>query len=827
VQYDPADDGRWYACGSCGFHGDSIELYQKAKNVPTLHETIYRLAGQQIISASSFEITNDQIVKYSKQNLDRRVRADEFWDKAQKRAAVLESETLELMQHYHLWAGYRGGHWQEGIGRFIGVADRKELERFGIRLPPRGYYMNLVLAYHDVFGRISAFRFLPALSKTLDHKLSAGHDAGLLMLDTTNIRDDTVLAIGDPMFALHLQRMYLSTRAKALQIVSWNSDTLSAWRSLHARQVIFWDRRVGYELFRQCRRYPNAFIATRPQTSGRDPLNYFHKYSSDEIIDRMRASSQPWHIVFKEWALSVEHAEAAECIAALQLKPSEIDLVLDSCTRREEGRLRAVLGDIHYEHIVQVGKLRVDLAGDEWVIIGNDRSRELGSDTKLFIDYAIQMDSGKSYYSGRIVKEGKEYNFVAPMQDVKKGTAGWFDRTCMEMGIHPVIAKRLQASLLDLAFRAQKPQHIWGVERVGWHSNVSAWVLPTFAVREGGIDVESQRFYVEDGKVPAEELPPPLEIDKKDWRKALSDRPEWAGVWATLACLMSNMLASARGEKPKSIGVVGGPGSIGALVLQLLRDGLGMITVSDRATLDDATNRHDYPVYIEPGKKTWREIDANDSLNVIAPVSEGVAAALSVGDGWVFVDCSQLRRMEIELSNVYSVFRFLAYMQASDLSLPMSTSLQLATLERLQDWIYDHEGLRKPDTVFKKAAEMLHGDDEALEKRTLDLIFWLYTLGRLELKRKPFVTDLQGGGAIDATRFELLLDEDADRYFVSIKAIRSAMEKLGLPNPDLDAASVAFGRNAGSKFELCGDGWMFAREFWERAFEQYRAQRQG
>lgn len=59
--------------------------------------------------------------------------------------------------------------------------------------------------------------------------------------------------------------------------------------------------------------------------------------------------------------------------------------------------------------------------------------------------------------------------------------------------------------------------------------------------------------------------------------------------------------------------------------------------------------------------------------------------------------------------------------------------------------------------------------------------------------------------APDSERSKILYDEEARKYFVSLKAICAAVEQLKLPMPDLDEAGVAFGRDVRiSGFELAG-----------------------
>ena len=92
-----------------------------------------------------------------------------------------------------------------------------------------------------------------------------------------------------------------------------------------------------------------------------------------------------------------------------------------------------------------------------------------------------------------------------------------------------------------------------------------------------------------------------------DWDIVLEDEPEWAVLWAGLACFMTNLVAPVVGSLPQPVCFVGGMGSAANVIGKHLASELGMLAINSSdmyrkarswRPVEELVEQYGYPVWV-------------------------------------------------------------------------------------------------------------------------------------------------------------------------------------------------------------------------------------
>ena len=833
----PIGGGRWYTCTACGFKGDSIEFYQKAHDLSDIRDAVLELSARNILPMRKEELSVDIIAKYVEAYVKRRTDFDALFAESQQVLGELSPKQLDLIQKYHLWEGYRAGDWYKRLERFIGVGYVKLMTKYGLQMPYRGFSRFLVIPYYDVPGRISSLLLLNKTGKK--HRIYASpegtmNDAGLMMLNLLDTYNDTVIAVRDPIFAIHLQRRAFNISAEPLKVVVYDEQTSRAWQTVHARRLIYWEKEDDVNLYSQSVMHPRAHIATKPGFGDYDLKGYLRKMSVAEIVNRIEMSAKPWGEAVKNFLLNSEYWKVSETLKSLQLSAADIQRIYDACSPSEKARVLQLFGEASVGNYITIGNMKIVESDDGWWIMrGSDR--ELGCNAIIRLEALVHIvDTGENVYEGTVSFKQEQLKFRVPVATVEKSAANWLRELMMQHVGALKLSKSIQPHIIEIAKQFHDPQYVRRIGKIGWNQSMQAFVFPNFSIKEGQFDDSTHAMVLDSAAdVPAAKVYI-AEPREGDWDLMLEDTPEHAAIWAGMAAFMSNMLSPIVGATPSPVAFVGGYGSVANVIGGHLVEELGMVSrVPTRPCqplydMPEFNKRHDYPVWLDlsaKNRKSAHFIRATDAGNFMTHLSEAEAAAAAVGESWTFIHAPTIMPQRSRLPSMRGAVAYLGWLQAAKFVLPPATSLQQCILLSLSHW-----ALGKLDAVnkavFLSAAKTLRTiDSDSIERRLMSLIFFMATAQRLKMSHTPFYEQFKTGASPNL-KAHLVIDDEKQKIFVNLAVLRNAIDRAKLPIPDYDAAVRAFASTVSTTgFEAGADGFVINQPYWDAEAARWRKTR--
>lgn len=783
------------------------------------------------------ELTHDVITGYLDEFVRRRHSFDDLFEETQKRLSDLSPRQLDLIQSYHLWEGYRAGHWYDRLVRFVGVGSLDMIQSMIFALPSKGYKQFLVIPYYDVPGRIASLLFLGKNGKSLRVHASPSsgvQDDGLMMLDLLDTNNDTVVAVRDPMFAIHLQRRAYNISEQPLKVVAYGAKTTRAWQTVHARRLIFWEREDDLGLYVQSMLHPRAYVSVKPGFLDTDMNERMRGMSVAEIMNRIEQSAKPWGEAMKLFLLNSEYWQVTEALKELELSAVDIQRVYDACSPSEKARVQQLFGEASVGNYITVGNLRVVESDDGWWIM-RGADRELGCNAIVRLESLVHViDTGENIYEGEVLFRQERIKFRVPVEIVEKNAAKWLRELMMKHVGVLKLSKAIQSHIIEIAKQFHDPQYVKRIGRIGWNASAGAFVFPNFSIKNGAFDDSMHAMVLDSAEgVPAAKLYI-SEPREGDWDLMRDNTPAHATVWAGLAGFMSNMLSSLMGSEPTPLAFVGGYGSIASTVGEHLVEELGIPKVKPSKPynplhdIPELNRRHDFPVWLnlsEKNRKSIHHVKARDGGNLMTHLFEIEAASAAVGESWTFINSPEIMQQKYRLPSLRGALAYLVWLQAKKFELPPASSLPQSTLLSLEEWAIEMLGAVKTD-VIREASKMLRTpDSESVDRRLMWLIFNMANNQRLKMAHILFYDDFCNGSS-PSLKAHLIIDDDKKKIFVNLGVLRNAIDRAKLPIPDYDTAIRAFAAtHTKTGFEAGVDGFVINQTYWDSEASRWRKQR--
>jgi hypothetical protein len=835
VYVSPIEGGRWYTCRCCGFAGDSIELYAAGHGLNDLHAAVVELSKQQILPITCSELTRDCVAKYVSYYIERRKRYQAFFEKAKAQVLSINQHWLELFQDHQLWIGKSvPSEWGSTLGMFVGCASRPDVSKLGINLPKNLSHF-FVCPYYDVPGRIVSFLLIGARTKQRIKLWNQAED-GLMMLDSTGLEDDIVIAVRDPLFALQLQRKNFICDGKPLKLVVYDHATDRSWMSIYARRVIFWDHSLNFVMFQQAKKHARAYVAQRPQFY--DAYEYLRHTTIPKVLNLMTESAVPWPEALKQYILTHDDkGEIYDTIRGLDLTAYDMNRVYELCTTVERELVKQVIGEKPIEQSVYINKQRVVEADGAWWII-RDGHRELLCNAIIRITRAIHaQDSGINQYEGTISANGKTIRFQEQIEVVERNPREWLQRTMMAGGLGvPTMQRIMGRHIIEISKQFCPPVYAQGYSRIGWYPDQQAFIFPNFSIHDGKLD---DTLYAMGSKLPAANLlAEPL--SRGDWDAALVDSPENATLWAGLTCFMSNLIAPVIGSVPSPVAFVGGVGSIASLIGRHMAKELDMPVFQHQRfikkqpvyVLQDVQkeNRlHGYPIWVDfdiQAGHILSKLNATTRANLMTQIAQPQMVTLAVGDCWIFINSPGVLSQRKGLPKLRGIMRFVAWLQARGFQLEIASNIQLSMLAALTNWA-DEELHALDMSVLDHAAKLIKTPDMgSLDRKLMQLIFWVREDQKLRIDHDDVYSDFRrrGAGALRSQRVLAVVDDTHGKVFVHELALVRALKTY--PEPDLETAVKELAVNsARNGFESGSNGFILSLDYWNSEAKRWSSTR--
>jgi hypothetical protein len=520
---------------------------------------------------------------YEEWTLERWKRYTDFWEANQNPWRMQQPEIQDILKKAKLRAETTS--WQaDGPGKILGAAHVHDIEvcqapkaasaneqnkygkKAGIANPSAGRiftgakwrYAAFFPFYSQPF-RVSAWCCVGRdcdRSKDIRYKTvspygtkSKNPDFGLAFHpDILNHRRNDIYAFNDPFLYLrtHVESFYLEP--EPLDIVCWGAQekwrSRFAWRMFAGRKIYFWAPRLTAEGLIQAIQTDGYLCRAGIKALGPDEaLDYAMEQDPGSLLKWMKRQAVHWTERLNFEIPRMEDHEIEELFLRMQLSGDKQAGILSKCDHTVRKRIQDLLQKSDATSVIIVDKSPIEERSEGWFRRG-EAGEELISDGVLRIDRAVYHPrADKTYYQGRILYQGEEIPYSAPADEVEQKAFNWMKRLLVkeQKGL-----LRFNASwnnrLVTLATQFQKPKFSTGVDLVGWDSQKSAFILPTFRIEFGG-QVLDHKDIIPDSHLPGAALPKPRPIEPGDTENWLAPTPANKEFWNAWLALVSNIVA--------------------------------------------------------------------------------------------------------------------------------------------------------------------------------------------------------------------------------------------------------------------------------------------
>ena len=681
--------GQWTHCGQCDFAGDLVELAGRAWGLE-IGATVAQLTDLDLLDE---QVAPEQIDGYQRCHVEYRRRLARFWQEARRQITKPTASPLwELMRRFAIQDQIFSPMWQEGMGHLVGSADCRQVQEVfhpgsyaaaprtnpsgkatvrrgagpgASRLfPGAGWADVLVVAFHDLPGRISGFLFIgrdadPAAGdvvfKPANYESSTVpfHEAGLGMWRAAEQQPHWILgrvlfAFSDPLLALRLQGQNARESGAPLPIVISGLDararTEASLAHFSGRPLVFWGR--DPIILRQAKAVDglvSSYTLSDKEIAGglrhREPAGWL------QIILK---HARPWRLVLGEQLLRCDVRAAEALLAHMEFSPEELRHFIASSHYELRERLdRCSPLRIAARRVVANGKTIVETQ-EGWVI---ERTGELVCNAAIRMEEVATTSAGEVFYRGIAHFLAADHAFNVSKADVdERGLLSCLFSSLLQSGAGVLqYGRNWDRAALSIAMQMGQPRAITGFDRIGWQPEREAFLFPRFAItRSGEVRDDLPPMRTED-PVPALALIEPRpHLFREELDDLSADTPEVAVFWAVAAGVIHNLLAAAM-RYPACGVLLDGPGaaltgaaaarSLGCLAIDLRRR-------SPRETILEQINlacvRHDWPAALSlPESRalqvTPQWIESPGAHNAILSLNPYATLALATNGGFHLV----------------------------------------------------------------------------------------------------------------------------------------------------------------------------------------------
>ena len=675
--------GQWASCQSCLFAGDLVELAAATWQVE-VPGAVARLGHTGLFpQIPTIKVVDDYVANH----VMYRRRLTDFWERASRKPMELAStSTRHLLRQFGLLDQAQSPAWPDEAGRFIGAANRQEVESLFSplsheqqeRVNPNGKTTRrrgggpgkrrlfrgrdwedvLVLPYFDVPGRICGFLFIgrDADPDAGDYVFRRGNlgpgtrtirEAGFGMLAALGDGPhpqlgDSVFVVSDPVIGILLKAQGLREGLHPLPIVlshfSPEIQTLNLPDQLASQKLIFWNDHSGLRLAKRCDGSVSKFKISRSEIERR--LN--HRTPLD-WLRLVKKHSTHWSIALREELRTLAPRQAGELLLQLEFTPTEIRNFTIGCDPELRERLEQCDPHRITRRRVLVSGVSVVETETGWEI---ETTGEKLCNLPIRIEELLTTDGGEAFYRGIVPTSNAVTHITIPASEVKR--RGLFqcvhDRLIeQEAGVLNFQPKWNKRSAF-IALELNPPTLVTGSSRIGWNPQRRCFMFPKFTISCRGVVDSDVLPLAVDGNEPGRHLERPSRLSRLAVDLLSSATTEVAIAWAMLACIVHNVLAGFMGNRSCGVILDGASAqSTGPAVARVLgcaelnlRQRRPTLTMLER--INDGCTRHAWPTVVRladgPTKVTADWIDSPGPRNAILSLDRHTALAVGSHPGF-------------------------------------------------------------------------------------------------------------------------------------------------------------------------------------------------
>jgi len=672
--------GQWFHCRKCGKSGDMLELAARVWGL-SIEGTIRNL----VLRGFDLPVDDKTIRDYLNGHIDYRKRLRRLWRQAQPYIYHHGTTLRSLLCELGLPNEFSVERWNAGPAKILGGELCQTIETMLLpgsvvccgneqvprcRSPRRvfkggGWKETLLWPFYAAPGRICAYGFIGRqgdMSKDYVFRHAnvtpfinqPYREAGLAMHpDTYDMAVDwqhTVFAVSDPFTYLQVQLRQFEYSNNPLPLVLWQDlpnkphvRTRLAWEMFRNCRTIFWDQSVALATFRQAIAIDGRIADCGPPRNEEEKFReYLWRFTPTALCRHLQRRAKPWPKAFATAMRKWTDAHIEDLFVQLQLDALQIEKVRKACPRELRQRLDLILKSDKIQRFICVRDHFVVERPDGWYC---HRRRDWGHNLELVCDAKLGLSQIVVYkqiiYVGTIHFHGEEIPFTAPKHEIERHPLAWMRDFLLQQNKGPMLFDpKWDRDIISIAALFHDPKIVKGVDTVGWDHERVAFLLPGRII---GLDGTRKLPLTEDtAKFPAARLPYSSKAFPTNWHE-LGNEYELSLFWASLAGVLSNVLAQALFTETKGIGLVGeGAQTVGMAVAEAA----GCLTreirnlPSARKALQEE-QRHRWPLCATIASNAtsaamakWLEVDRAYARNCITPMDEETAERKRAEGGW-------------------------------------------------------------------------------------------------------------------------------------------------------------------------------------------------
>lgn len=489
--------GCWYRCPDCQFTGDSIQLYQQAKEIQDVRQAINAMRDEGIdFSEYSESLVRNYLVIFR----EKRRRMSEFWQKSRANLfdGVYQQDRLTLLDKYGLDLG-SGTDYREWLTANVGLATSELVNTviancLGEAARWRG--RALVLSYQGAPGRNRGLCFAGARGPVFSElKLpNTPADNGIAFLDALAPSEDVVYAVANPFVAANLQMSHLESLGSPMPLIAFQTHTAESWYYARAGATFFWVPEVSPAMFNNVLRAYNPYISmdTEFLTQGkpREVYQRLRSFTLNQLTNRIYQHRRKWPEVLRDQILA-DPGEAVHFISQIHLDPEQRDEVLRCCRGQLELRLvRGYLELPEITHQIELHGQTIEERHDGYYHIQpRDRVVQISNFTlgRTTIVRISALDETR--ITGAVCKDGVDVQYSGLRHDILKDPQEWLQTQVLDAGKGMLsLDKKWKNEIYDICFAMAPPEQFVVAGISGWNPKLKGYSFPQFNIQRGRLE---------------------------------------------------------------------------------------------------------------------------------------------------------------------------------------------------------------------------------------------------------------------------------------------------------------------------------------------------
>jgi hypothetical protein len=763
-----------YACRTqtCGFAGDGLELFARAKNCGLQEAAHILLAGGILPGDPDFHVhLQDYLGAYKAHQV-----IDDWWAERNQRLQT-SSHAAGILQALGCWISPALTLDPQGLGKHLGICTGRELQTLMSGhehlMYTQGYRQYLITPLYADPRTITGFAYFTETDFGCAHLDSHSKVFGFGFLSTTGFRSDVVVLVNTP--AAALEYLANSWGVPGAPGILYVHPRASAWESVLARRRLFLNFNDSIETYKQTLRDSSAVVVSKKaiQTRHYGPLS-----SPKARLEYFLEIGTTAHAAAGAYLLGISFAEARVAAQSMDLRGADMARISSAVPEASRPQMEEIFADLQE-------KLSVSYRGDTISIYnGSWRSEKHGeiSNAVFLVDEVICDTHNNRTVAKGVVLQGKQtYPFQDDLVRLQTKVVDFLQEVLRKnhgdiLNVAPGWTKGNKMYHLSTQFRA--PQTTYSAVGTGWANDNKRLVLPRITL-ENGVVVTSTKLL--DGSGQGLGIPPDLHTLDLDPILVPSDAS--ASFWALWAALTANAWGPLQPHGPQGYGIVEATGTAFDEVYQGMIESIGLqrvtLSTTDAVRTTKATEQKSIlPLVIDEmwsHSKFFAAYQQDGLRNAFVGMSPTTYLATSLSGGWTYLTPKGVPGTGVDLRPYWALLpMFWAWLQVNQVQWERTRSSLLPGILRnaVEPWLRSL-GYEKP--VFAdKAVGLISVDTTAAQ------VAWGYRfMGFLIEATKKGILRI---GKPDDPKFaeNLTVDEAGKVAFVSKQRLGALFQELGI-----------------------------------------------